>query len=145
MIYALLAEGRQGSFDFIYVDASHRAPDVLLDAVLAFQLLRIGGLIIFDDEVRSIMPPRARLSHWRQLVGTLAAVEAGQGTKGASDRRRVDRHPIVVAESCEAHSVAARLVEHLVGRPEERLVGLGPGEQHDLLVVEPEHAGVAPP
>lgn len=45
----LLAEGKLGYFDFIYVDGSHEAPDVLCDAVLAFQLLRVGGIIAFDD------------------------------------------------------------------------------------------------
>jgi predicted O-methyltransferase YrrM len=45
----LLVEGRAGSFDFIYVDGSHEAPDVLTDAALAYPLLRVGGLIGFDD------------------------------------------------------------------------------------------------
>ena len=45
----LLAEGRQGYFDFIYVDGSHQAADVLCDAVLAFRLLRVGGVMAFDD------------------------------------------------------------------------------------------------
>jgi predicted O-methyltransferase YrrM len=45
----LLAEGRGESFDLIYVDGSHQAPDVLADAVLSFQLLRVGGVLIFDD------------------------------------------------------------------------------------------------
>jgi predicted O-methyltransferase YrrM len=35
--------------DFIYVDGSHAAPDVLSDLVLAFGLLRVGGLMICDD------------------------------------------------------------------------------------------------
>lgn len=50
----LLAEGRQESFDLIYVDGSHQAPDVLADAVLAFMLLRAGGLLIFDDYLWSL-------------------------------------------------------------------------------------------
>jgi predicted O-methyltransferase YrrM len=45
----LLAEGKAGYFDFIYVDGSHQAPDVLCDAVLAFQLLKVKGVIGFDD------------------------------------------------------------------------------------------------
>jgi predicted O-methyltransferase YrrM len=40
---------KRGSFDFVYVDGSHQAPDVLADAVLAFGLLRIGGVMAFDD------------------------------------------------------------------------------------------------
>lgn len=47
----LLAQGLAGSFDFIYVDGSHQAPDVLTDAVLSFQLLRVGGLLGFDDYI----------------------------------------------------------------------------------------------
>jgi len=35
--------------DFIYIDGSHLASDVLEDAVLAFPLLRKGGIMIFDD------------------------------------------------------------------------------------------------
>lgn len=45
----LLAHGREGYFDFIYVDGSHLAADVLCDAVLAFRLLKIQGLMVFDD------------------------------------------------------------------------------------------------
>ena len=37
------------TFDFIYVDGSHTAYDVLQDAVLAHPLLKVGGVIIFDD------------------------------------------------------------------------------------------------
>lgn len=37
------------SYDFIYIDGSHRAADVLEDAVLSFRLLKVGGLMIFDD------------------------------------------------------------------------------------------------
>lgn len=36
-------------YDFVYIDGSHRAPDVLEDAVLSFRLLKSGGLMIFDD------------------------------------------------------------------------------------------------
>jgi predicted O-methyltransferase YrrM len=37
------------SFDIIYVDGSHTAPDVLMDTMLSWQLLKPGGIIIFDD------------------------------------------------------------------------------------------------
>lgn len=36
-------------YDFIYVDGSHIAKDVLTDAVLAWQLLTPGGYLAFDD------------------------------------------------------------------------------------------------
>ena len=45
----LLSSGHEGYFDFIYIDGSHQAPDVLCDAVMAFKLLRQGGLLAFDD------------------------------------------------------------------------------------------------
>lgn len=45
----LLVEGHRGGFDFIYVDGSHQAFDVLCDAVLCFRLLKVGGLMVFDD------------------------------------------------------------------------------------------------
>lgn len=38
-----------GSFDFIYVDAGHLASEALTDAVMAWPLLRPGGMMIFDD------------------------------------------------------------------------------------------------
>lgn len=37
------------SFDLIFIDASHTAPDVLADAAMAFHLLTSGGVIVFDD------------------------------------------------------------------------------------------------
>jgi len=37
------------SFDIIYIDADHRAKAVMSDAVLSWELLKNGGLIIFDD------------------------------------------------------------------------------------------------
>ena len=37
------------SFDLIYVDGSHIAKDTLTDAVLSWQLLKPGGILIFDD------------------------------------------------------------------------------------------------
>lgn len=36
-------------FDLIYIDGDHSAKGVLADATMAWPLLRIGGLMIFDD------------------------------------------------------------------------------------------------
>jgi predicted O-methyltransferase YrrM len=36
-------------FDLIYVDGSHHADDVMIDALKGFQLLDTGGVMIFDD------------------------------------------------------------------------------------------------
>tara|TARA_Y100000766_G_C18742566_1_gene524371 strand:- start:141 stop:773 length:633 start_codon:yes stop_codon:yes gene_type:complete len=45
----LIAEGKSNYFDFIYIDGSHYACDVISDSVLAYDLLRVGGVIGFDD------------------------------------------------------------------------------------------------
>lgn len=50
----LLAKGRQEYFDLVYVDGSHQAPDVLLDALLGFKLAKVGGLLVFDDYLWSM-------------------------------------------------------------------------------------------
>jgi predicted O-methyltransferase YrrM len=36
-------------FDFIYIDGSHKAPDVLTDACMSWPLLKNEGLMVFDD------------------------------------------------------------------------------------------------
>ena len=38
-------------FDLIYVDGSHEADDVMIDAIRSFQILREGGVMVFDDFV----------------------------------------------------------------------------------------------
>jgi uncharacterized protein (DUF58 family) len=63
-----------------------------LIAALSLVLIRqrdATGLIVFDDDVRSVTPPRARLSHWRQLLQVLADLRAGQGTAAEPALRRV--------------------------------------------------------
>ena len=35
--------------DFVYIDGSHLAKDVMSDAVLSYHLLKPGGIMIFDD------------------------------------------------------------------------------------------------
>jgi predicted O-methyltransferase YrrM len=39
----------RGTCDFIYIDGSHLARDVLVDCVLAWPVLSVGGLMILDD------------------------------------------------------------------------------------------------
>jgi len=47
----LICEEKTGYFDLIYIDGSHQAPDVITDATMAFPLLRVGGMIVFDDYI----------------------------------------------------------------------------------------------
>lgn len=57
-VYALIGESqfilrnlpmKEERYDFIYVDGSHIAKDVLQDIVLAWPLLKQGGIFIMDD------------------------------------------------------------------------------------------------
>ena len=56
----LLVDGHAGTFDFVYVDGSHQAPDVMLDALLAFKLCKVGGYIAFDDYLWAENLPQGR-------------------------------------------------------------------------------------
>ncbi len=46
------------SFDFAYVDGSHRTRDVMEDLVLTYRLLKPGGLLIADDYCWTLSPDR---------------------------------------------------------------------------------------
>ena len=45
----LYLTGEDKSYDFIYIDGSHDACDVLFDAVVGFKLLKKDALLCFDD------------------------------------------------------------------------------------------------
>lgn len=45
------------SYDIIYIDGSHKASDVLEDAVLSFRLLKKNGVMMFDDYIWPINLP----------------------------------------------------------------------------------------
>ena len=47
LAFGYLNEGKP--FDFIYIDGSHTAKDVLADACMAWPLLKSGGVMVFDD------------------------------------------------------------------------------------------------
>lgn len=45
----LMLNANKRTFNLIYIDGSHLASDVLSDAILAWNILNIGGILIFDD------------------------------------------------------------------------------------------------
>lgn len=53
---AKLIDGGE-QFDFIYVDGSHTTPDVLMDATMCLQLLKVGGVMVFDDYMWDMHKP----------------------------------------------------------------------------------------
>jgi uncharacterized protein (DUF58 family) len=63
-----------------------------LIAALTLVLLRqrdATGLIVFDEEVRTVVSPRVSLADWRRLVTTRGGIRAGQGTAAAPALTRV--------------------------------------------------------
>jgi len=56
----LVSEGKSDYFDFVYIDGSHQAPDVLCDAVLGFKLLKVGGVLAFDDYLWADASPTSK-------------------------------------------------------------------------------------
>jgi len=66
----------QQTFDFIYIDGSHKCLDVYLDACLAWKLLRHGGYILFDDYLFNtgdlLGSPKEAIDHFmREHHGTV--------------------------------------------------------------------------
>jgi predicted O-methyltransferase YrrM len=47
--HTVLRNLKFNTYDFVYIDGSHVAKDVLMDAILSWDLLKVGGIIIFDD------------------------------------------------------------------------------------------------
>lgn len=60
-------------FDVVYIDGDHRACQALFDAILSFQVLKMGGYIIFDDylwvdqEVTSVTHPKPGIDVFLQF------------------------------------------------------------------------------
>ncbi|MBL7003783.1 MAG: class I SAM-dependent methyltransferase [Gammaproteobacteria bacterium] len=43
-------------FDMVYIDGSHHCDDVIIDAIKSFQMLKVGGIMIFDDYLWQYYP-----------------------------------------------------------------------------------------
>ena len=48
------------TYDLVYVDGSHRCEDVVFDGLCAYDLLKVGGTLIFDDYLWDFYPDTAR-------------------------------------------------------------------------------------
>jgi hypothetical protein len=62
------------SYDLIYIDGSHRAKHVFLDAALSWDLLKPGGVLIFDDylwntELPSDLIPKGAIDTFLMAFG----------------------------------------------------------------------------
>lgn len=57
------SDGMPVSWDLIYVDASHNALDALSDVLLAWTLLRPGGVMVCDDYLHRMARPEHETPH----------------------------------------------------------------------------------
>lgn len=72
-----LVEGHLSYFDWVFVDGSHLAVDVLYDAIFAFKLAKINGVIIHDDynvvsepdHEKSLLFPKIAIRAWGSIYG----------------------------------------------------------------------------
>jgi len=63
-------------FDFVYVDGSHIASDVLEDIVLSFRLLKTSGIMILDDYTWEFF--NEPLRHPKMAVDAFLSIFEGQ-------------------------------------------------------------------
>jgi hypothetical protein len=57
----LYLEGNR--FDLAYLDGDHNAPGLLEDAVMTWRLLKVNGIMLFDDYLMRISDPWFYISH----------------------------------------------------------------------------------
>ena len=98
----------QDTFDLIYVDGSHYVDDVLTDALLSFERLRVGGIIIFDDyqwrdypEVRSNPAPALNV-FFRLKSNQVEILSVGHqiiARRTRSSERRIVAVPSIVSRA----------------------------------------------
>jgi hypothetical protein len=65
-------------YDVIYIDGEHTSSAVLHDAILAYELVKIGGLMIFDDYQggdKSLMYPKPAVDFFHDAYGALKKLE----------------------------------------------------------------------
>ncbi len=53
---------KREKYDFVYIDGNHYAKCVIEDAILSFKILKLNGILIFDDYQwnRNVLPPTKR-------------------------------------------------------------------------------------
>ncbi len=65
------------SFDFIYIDGSHKAKDVMSDAILGWDKLKKNGIMIFDDYDWKKFPKTSNL-HPKMAIDCFLKMYSGE-------------------------------------------------------------------
>ncbi len=106
-----LADGRQ--YDFIYVDGSHRAADVLEDLVLAFHATTPGGIIICDDYLiaprtaeLTLDSPKIAVDAFTTIYRDRVKIVWGQPLYQLAMIKIADRSPIIPAPAAYSGPIA---------------------------------------
>ena len=82
-------------FDLIYVDGSHHCDDVIVDAIKCFGLLKVGGIMIFDDYLWKYYP--------RAIENPAAAINAFLRLHKGSYKLVRLYSQIIIEKTCDRH------------------------------------------
>lgn len=88
------------TYHIIYIDGEHTARGVFNDAMLAFPLLHVGGILIFDDflwDAPPVLQGGRRSTHWDS---PLAGVVAFANLHGACLRVELLYYQVVFRKTC---------------------------------------------
>jgi predicted O-methyltransferase YrrM len=64
-------------YDGVYIDGDHHARIVLEDSVLAWRVLRVGGVVVWDDyrwQRENVVPPAPAIDAFLDIYGSRAEV-----------------------------------------------------------------------
>jgi predicted O-methyltransferase YrrM len=133
----VLPELEPESYDIIYIDGSHLADDVLLDAVYTWRLLRKGGLVIHDDYMQKFdQPPETH-----PVVAIDAFVTAMRNTVEVLHRGHqlvLRKLPLEVPGLCWNRNPCVRIGNYFYAWETRRLLEVG--TQKEILLSEGEQA-----
>jgi predicted O-methyltransferase YrrM len=159
VLLALRLRDPPAPFQLIYIDASHYWQDVLQDALLAWPLLDIGGLCIFDDYLwhHVTCPHYREREKERENLRAACRSPAGRGGGGERGGRRREGgcHGLGshVGERAQEEEVGSRVGGHSHSADEEGgyvSVGVllmearGECEDQDISVRERDERCVCP-
>ncbi len=128
-----LRELSMGRYDFVSIDGSHEAADVLSDAVLSWPLVKPGGLVCFDDYEWWIdaAPERSPKLAIDAFLATMRGALRGRAEGVASVGAQHSLNENISARAGEvANGVAAPMHDGHNGTPKLFDAGMTLGIQH---------------
>ncbi|CAM9672474.1 unnamed protein product [Ectocarpus sp. 6 AP-2014] len=107
----ILASGLDSRFDAVFLDGSHEMKDVLGDALLSFRMLKVGGVMIFDDYwMRGVAQATAAFEE--ALVDYLEVLHRDEThlvvTKAANERFSTHGNELLLGDSSRLQKLTSR-------------------------------------